>query len=242
MTADQPRTSLGAHELIEARALPFRISIATSQQDLIDVVSLRSQAYARHNAPAAGRLKSLEEQDRGADAIVLLARSKLDAMAVGSVRVQTRVSKPLMVEGAMQLPYEVANANPVELMRGSISNGTAGRMVSASLAKASFLLCLYFDFSHVIVTCREPVNLMYRAYQFDELLSGEMIDLPYSPGVKHKVLCLPMKDAVERWRSRNRPLFDFMLSTNHPDIQLDHAHAKRQLDRAAAMKLQSVET
>ncbi len=219
---------------MEARSLPFTILVAISEQDLIDLVSLRSQTYSRHNAPGAGRLKFFEEQDRGADAVLLLARSKLDGTAVGSVRVQTRVSRPLMVESAMQLPDEVARANPVELMRGSIRNGTAGRMVSASLAKASFLLCRQFDFSHVIVTCREPVNLMYRAYQFDELLSGEMIDLPYSPGAKHKVLCLPMKDAPERWRSRNRPLFDFMLNTRHPDIQVDQAYVKRQLGVAAA--------
>jgi hypothetical protein len=137
-----------------------------------------------------------------------------------------------MVESAMRLPEEVAGANPIELMRGSITNGTAGRMVSASFAKASFLLCRQFDFSHVIVTCREPVDLMYRAYQFDELLSGALIDLPYSPGARHKVLCLPMHEASERWRLRNRPLFDFMLNVDHPDIQVDHEHVGLQLGRA----------
>jgi hypothetical protein len=137
-----------------------------------------------------------------------------------------------MVESAMRLPDEVAGANPIELMRGSITNGAAGRMVSASLAKASFLLCRRFDFSHVIVTCREPVDLMYRAYQFDDLLSGELIDLPYSPGARHKVLCLPIREATERWRSQNRPLFDFMLNTDHPDIQLDYEHIQVQLARA----------
>ncbi len=243
LTAEEPQPPLSANDAIEVRSLPFKVLVATSEQDLIDLVCLRSQTYSRHSAPGAERLRSFEEQDRGADAVLLLARSKLDGTVVGSVRVQTRVSMPLMVEGAMRLPHEVASANPVELMRGSIRNGTAGRMVSASLAKASFLLCRQFNFSHVIVTCREPVNLMYRAYQFDELLSGEMIDLPYSPGAKHKVLCLSMSEAPDRWRSRNRQLFEFMLNTHHPDIQVDHAHVKRQLSRAASTsELQSAET
>ena len=240
LTAYEPRPPLDAIKPMEVRSLPFRISVATSEQDLIDLVGLRSQTYARHNAPGADRLRSIEEQDGWADALLLLARSKLDGTAVGSVRVQTRVRRPLMVETAMRLPHEVASANPIELMRGSIRNGTAGRTVSASLAKATFLLCSQFGFSHVIVTCREPVDLMYRAYQFDALLSGEMIDLPYSPGAKHRVLCLPMTEATARWRSQNRPLFDFMLQTSHPDIQIDHAHVQRQLDRAVtASELQT---
>lgn len=233
MTADATQPPLDGRKAMEVRFLPFKIAIAASEQDLTDLIRLRSETYTRHNAPGADRLRTKEEQDGCADAVLLLARSKLDGTAVGSVRVQTRVRRSLMVEEAVRLPDEVASATPIELMRGSIKNGTAGRMVSASLAKATFLVCRQFGFSHVIVTCREPVDLMYRAYQFDELLSGEMVDLPYSPGAKHKVLCLPMSEATDRWRARNRPLFQFMLETSHPDIQVDHAHIQRQLRRAA---------
>jgi hypothetical protein len=117
---------------------------------------------------------------------------------------------------------------------------SACAVLSASFAKASFLLCRRFDFSHVIVTCREPVDLMYRAYQFDDLLSGELINLPYSPGARHKVLCLPMRVATERWRSRNRPLFDFMMNTDHPDIQIDYEHIQVQLARARTASPQAL--
>jgi hypothetical protein len=139
-----------------------------------------------------------------------------------------------MVEIAMRLPEDVVAGNPIELMRGSITNGDAGRMVSASLAKTTFLLCRRFSFSHVIVTCREPVDLMYRAYRFDELLDGELIDLPYSPGARHKVLCLPMNKAAERWEQQNRPLFEFMMNIEHPDIQIDYDQVSQQLTWAEA--------
>ena len=212
-------------------SLPFVVRLASAERDLLDVVSLRSQTYSRHNAPAARLVRTPEDQDLRGDGVVLVARSKLDGTAVGSVRVQTRVHRPLMVESAMQLPDEVVAGNPVELMRGSITNGIAGRMVSATFAKATFLLCNRLAFSHVIVTCREPVDLMYRAYLFDELLGGELIDLPYSPGARHKVLCLPMDKATERWQRHNPPLLDFMMNMEHPDIQVDYEQIQQQLAR-----------
>ena len=82
-------------------SLPFVVRLASSERDLLDVVSLRSQTYSRHNAPAARLVRSPEDQDLRGDGVILVARSKLDGTAVGSVRVQTRVHRPLMVESAM---------------------------------------------------------------------------------------------------------------------------------------------
>ena len=103
--------------------MPFRIRVATSDADLAELVSVRSNAYARHNAPGAANLRVAEKQDTDQDAILLLARSKLDGAALGSVRVQTRLLKPLMVESAMTLPPDVSAGAPIELMRGSVQNG-----------------------------------------------------------------------------------------------------------------------
>ena len=137
-----------------------------------------------------------------------------------------------MVESAMTLPPEVSRGSPVELMRGSVRGGTAGRMVSAALAKASFLITLELRFTHIIVTCREPVDSMYRAYQFDDLLGGRMINLPYSPGAQHRVLCLPVAEAADRWRTNNVRLNEFMLGTTHPDIRLDFDAVRERLRKA----------
>ena len=169
-----------------AQPLPFSVSIARTLEDMAELVGVRSTSYSRHNAPGAARLSSAEEQDHGNDAILVMARSKLNGSVVGSVRIQTRLLRPLMVESATSLPAEFINGRPIELMRGSVRNGVVGRMVSAALAKASYQVSKTCDFSHIIVTCRDPVHLMYRAYQFDDLLDGVMIDLPYSPGAKHK--------------------------------------------------------
>ena len=216
-----------------AQPLPFSVSVARTTEDLAELVGVRSTAYARHNAPGAARLSRAEEQDHGDDAILVMARSKLNGCVVGSVRIQTRLLRPLMVESATPLPAEFINGTPIELMRGSVRSGVVGKMVSAALAKASYQISKTCDFSHIIVTCREPVHLMYRAYQFDDLLDGAMVDLPYSPGAKHKVLSLRIREAEARWIERNPALFRFMVLTPHPDIAIDYDYVFHRLKNAA---------
>lgn len=220
--------------------LPFEIRVATTPCDIAELVSVRSETYARHKAPGAEFLRAAESQDGAPDAILLVARAKIDGGVVGSVRIQTRLTRPLMVESAMTLPSDITSCAPVELMRGSVRGGTAGRMVSGALAKASFLMAIELGFTHIIVTCREPVDSMYRAYRFDDLLGGQMINLPYSPGAPHRVLCLPVAVASDRWSRENLPLHAFMMGTVHPDIRLDFELAKDGLRRAAESK-ESVE-
>jgi hypothetical protein len=198
---------------------------------LAELVAVRSAAYSRHNAPGAEQLKVAETQDRSPDVILLIAKSKLDDAVLGSVRIHTRLAGPLMVEAAMTLPGHVLERAPVELMRGSVKGGASGRMVSAALAKACYLICVELRFTHIIVTCRVPVDSMYGAYQFDDLLGGKMISLPYSPGAQHRVLCLPIAESATRWQQRNGALFDFMLSTVHSDIKLDYELIRQRLKR-----------
>lgn len=209
--------------------LPFSIKVAQSTADLHELVELRYEAYSRHRAPGAERLISPEEQDRGDDAVLLLARSNFDGSVVGSVRIQTRLARALMVESAMQLPADIARGAPIELMRGSVKNGVQGRLVAATLAKASFQIAEKCGFSHIIVTCRTPVNFIYRAYCFDELLDGEFIDLPYSPGAKHQVLSLPVIDARFRWQEQNPSLYRFMVESPHPEIEIDYDFISQKL-------------
>ena len=214
--------------------LPFRVTAACTVKDVTELVKVRSETYLRHAAPGADRLRVPELQDYGNDAILLVARSKLDDAVIGSVRIQTRLVRPLMVESAMELPVEIVNDAPLELMRGSVRGGAVGNLVSSILAKASYQVSRACAFGHIVVTCREPVNLMYRAYQFDELMAGAMIDLPYSPGAKHKVLNLPVKDAEFRWRAQNLPLYVFMVETSHVDIAIDYDYVFSRLQRCVA--------
>lgn len=221
-----------AGHLGKTKRLPFEIHVASTARDITELVSLRSATYGRHKAPGADLLTVAEAQDSAPDAILLIARSKVDGAVLGSVRIQTRAAGPLMVESAVNLPLEMVRGQPIELMRGSVRGGAAGRTVSAALAKASFLIASELRCTHIIVTCREPVDSMYRVYQFDDLLYGGMIHLPYSPGVQHRVLSLPVTEAVGRWREKNAALYDFMVDTVHPDIQLDFEAIKSKLTEA----------
>ena len=216
-------------EVVPESRLPFDIRVATSTRDIDDLVALRSETYAKHGAPGAHLLKVAEAQDGALDAVLLVARAKIGGGVLGSVRIQTRAVRPLPVEGAVEFPPALTKASPIELMRGSVRGGSAGRLVSAALAKASFLVATELGFSHMLVTCRQPVDLMYRTYRFDDLLEGQMISLPYSPGALHRVLCLPVDQAPARWQLDNPALLEFMLGVRHPDLLLDFDLIRRRL-------------
>jgi hypothetical protein len=209
--------------------LPFVVSVVTSARELDEAVAVRSSAYERHNAPGAAKLREAEDDDGRADVVVLIARQKLDRRVIGSIRIQPNFTQPMKFERSAPLPVHLQGRRAVELMRLGVAHGTPGRMVTAALAKASYLICRRSGVEHAYVAGRRPVDAIYRSYQFDDLLDGRKVELSYAPGALHSILCLPVDQAEERWRSRNYPLYSFMVLTQHPDLAIDDPEVRRRL-------------
>lgn len=209
------------------QGLPFVVSVVSSASELDEAVAVRSSAYERHNAPGAARLRDAEDDDARADVVLLIARQKLDGRVIGSIRVQPNFAGSMKFERSAPLPADLTGRRGVELMRLGVANGTPGRMVTAALAKASYLICRRNGVEHIYVAGRRPVDAIYRSYQFDDLLDGRKVELSYAPGALHSILCLPVRKAEERWQSRNYPLYSFMVLTHHPDIAIDDREVRR---------------
>ncbi|WP_176067565.1 N-acyl amino acid synthase FeeM domain-containing protein [Piscinibacter koreensis] len=205
------------------------MSIVTTASELEEAVAVRSSAYERHNAPGAAKLREAEADDSRPDVVVLIARQKLDGRAIGTIRVQPNFAEPMKFERSAPLPAHLKGRRGAELMRLGVANGTPGRMVTAALAKASYLICRKSGVEHIYVAGRRPVDAIYRSYQFDDLLDGRKVELSYAPGALHSILCLPVRDAEERWRTRNFGLYSFMVLTHHADIALDDQEIHRRL-------------
>lgn len=203
--------------------LPFTVSVADTRTDLAEIVSLRSAAYSRHNAPAADKLRSPEEDDWRDDIVLLVARSKLDGGIVGTIRINPNLAAPMSLESATALPARFAHARCVEFMRLGVSSGGAGRLVTSALAKASFYICAASQIDYIFVASRPPVDIVYRRYCFDDLLEGRKVELPYAPGAAHSILCLPVREAESRWMGRSPGVHQFFVETHHPDLELDFA-------------------
>ena len=201
--------------------LPFTVSLVTTQSELARAVAVRAHAYLRHNAPAADRLRVAEDDDLRDDTAVLVARSKLDDGVLGTIRINPNRNAPMKFEASVELAAPHTEARCVEFMRLGVMNGSSGRLVTAALAKASYYACVAAGIDYIFVASRPPVDLVYKAYQFDDLLQGRTVELPYAPGAQHSILCLPVAAAEERWRSRSRMVHRFFVETHHPDIQVD---------------------
>lgn len=201
--------------------LPFTVSMVASSEELASAVATRFGAYDRHGAPGAAALREPESDDHRGDVIVVIARQKIDGRVIGTLRIQPNFEKSMRFEESVTLPPAHVGRRSVELMRLGVLNGSPGRMVTAALAKASFLICQTWAVDFVYAAGRRPVDAIYRSYQFDDLLNGGTIEISYAPGAKHSILCLPLAEAKTRWQERNFALYSFMCLTHHPDIRIN---------------------
>lgn len=220
----------------ERHLLPFTVNLVTSNEDLADAVAVRASAYLRHNAPAADKVRDGEEDDYRDDVALLIARSKVDGSALGTMRINSNLARPLWLESVMPLPASLSRSRCVEFMRLGVLNGSNGRLVSAALAKASYQICRAVQMDYILVCSRAPVDALYRGYLFDDLLDGAKLDLHYAPDVPHRVLCLPVAEAQDRWRVRSRAVHRFFVETEHPDIDIDYEEIARRFPAPAAKK------
>lgn len=223
----------GILNLRQRHSLPFTVKVVTTKSELDSVVALRSAAYLRHNAPAADKVRFPEEEDEREDAVILVARSKLEGGVVGTMRINSNLNTPLQLESVMALSVPFNQSRCAEFMRLGVVSGSSGRLVSSALAKAGYEICVAMKMDFVFVCSRPPVDTMYRGYKFDDLLKGEKLDLHYAPGVPHFVLCIPVAEAPARWLLDSGPVYRFFIETEHPDLEIDYDEVQRRFARRA---------
>jgi hypothetical protein len=206
--------------------LPFTVKIATSDEDLEKVVKLRHDAYARHAPEMAAKFQTIEEADR-CD-IVLLAESKFDGSALGTMRIYTNQDSPLPIESVIEMPHEMRGKRLVGASRLAIKGAGGSRMVRDALLKAFCLVCDQMQMDFAVISARIPVDRMYEKLDFKDIREqDELIPLPYAANVPHRVLVSEFKTFYSRWTEANHPLCDFFWNTTHPDIRVELADQRK---------------
>ena len=84
--------------------LPFTVRVVSDDATLNSAISIRQAAYGRHVPELAKLLGEPEAHDRDPDVVVLLAESKLDRVALGTMRIQSNQSHGLSLEQSVTLP------------------------------------------------------------------------------------------------------------------------------------------
>lgn len=212
-----------------SQRMPFTVRIAQSESELEQAVSIRHAAYARHVPALAELLRAPEAGDRDADATVLLAESKLDGAALGTMRIQTNRRRPLAIERSVALPAWLRHRTLAEATRLGVCSGRIGHVVKTLLFKAFYLHCRRIGVDWMVIGARAPLDRQYEALLFQDVFPGRgFVPLAHAGNIPHRILGFEMATAEARWREASHPLYDMFCRTQHPDIDLrERAAAER---------------
>jgi len=225
-----PALALGEAANREARPnreerLAFSVRLVRNDGDLAKAVHVRHAAYARHMPEFAEKLRTAESIDSEPGVAVLLAESKLDGAALGTLRIQSNAHMPLKVEQSVTLPRWMRDRPLVEVSRLGIVGGSIGRLVKMMLIKAAFQYCEQDGIDWVIVAARAPLDRQYDQLLFEELYPEQgFIPMRHGNNIPHRVLGFEIETGEQRWTEANHPLLDFFTSVHHPDIDVRPAH------------------
>jgi hypothetical protein len=201
--------------------LPFTVRIAQSSTELEQAVAVRCGAYARHVPGFAETLQVAESMDSDDGVIVLLASSKLDGSPLGTMRIQTNCFNPLELENSLALPQWLASRRLAEAARLGVTKEKVGRLVKSILFKAYFQYCQLNDIEWMVITARSPVDRQYDRLMFDDVYPGMgYVPVHHVDNIPHRVMKFEIGTAQERWAEASHPMYDFVINTIHPDIDL----------------------
>ena len=201
--------------------LPFTVRLVHDSDDLDKAVQIRHSAYARHLPKFAETLKTAEREDTESGVTVLLAESKLDGSALGSMRIATNQFKPLALEQSIELPDWMRGRRLAEATRLGVTDGKGGRLVTTVLFKSFYLYCKQVGVDWMVIAGRSPIDRQYERMLFTDVFPGVgFIPLAHASNLPHRVMCSETATAEARWTAAKNPLFDFAFRTFHPDIHV----------------------
>jgi hypothetical protein len=201
--------------------LPFTIRRVEGNEDLLKAVHIRHAAYARHVTEFARTLALPEDCDYADDAVLLLAESRLDGSALGSVRIQANLQRSLHVEDSVALPAWLQGRRLAEVTRLGVGAGRIGRLVKIALIKACFQYCAQNGIEWAVVTGRSPIDRQYEQLLFTDVCEDKApVPLRHVGNIPHRVMAFEIATAEARWQAARHPLLDFFRRIRHPDIDI----------------------
>jgi hypothetical protein len=215
-----PGRPAAALDMAEER-LPFTVRVVRSEADLRKAVQIRHAAYARHVPEFAESLRSPEAYDAMDGVVVLLAESKLDGTALGTMRIQTNLYRPLTLEQSVTLPGWLADRPLAEATRLGVTDRLQGRAVKTVLFKAFFLYCQMQQIDWMVITARSPIDRQYERLLFNDVDPARgYVPLRHVGNLPHRIMSFEVGTAEARWAAAHHPLFDFIFRTHHVDIDV----------------------
>lgn len=208
-------------ELKEER-LPFTVRVVKNEEDMAKAIQIRQSAYARHVPEIAALLMKPEPFDYDDGSIVLLAESKLDGSALGSMRLQTNRYQKLKLEASVDLPDWLKGQTLAESARLGVVRSGIGRLVKTIMFKAYFMYCLREKIDWIVLTARPVLDKQYETLWFRDVFpESKYIPMKHDANIPHRVMALNVPTIEPGWKQAGHPLYDLFFKTVHPDIQME---------------------
>lgn len=201
-------------------ALGFVLELVNTTSDLLDACKVRAQAYGHHLPDMGRRLSEPDELDLAPGTTVFVCRDKADGRPVGTMRIQSSACGPLLMEGSVKLPAWLRARSRAEVTRLAVAVG-ADPLVRLSLWKASYLFCMANGIDWMVVGARnEALIRNYKRLGFVDLFGPEqLMPLAHTGGLPHRILAFDNVSADRHWRRIKHPLYEFVVQTEHAELQ-----------------------
>ena len=203
------------------RELPFRVRLARTHDQLSKAIGVRKQAYSKHLPTLSDVLGEPERADKYADSIVLLAESKDDAVALGTMRIQSNFKSPLDLESEIALPERFCGRPIAHVTRLGVLPQKNSSLIKLALFKALHRYCLALQIDWILATGIPPIDRQYDRLDFEDVFPDRpLIALRATGGIPARLLAWEVGNAERRAHNLSHPLYEFMFQTYHPDIEV----------------------
>ena len=206
---------------LETLALPFTVRVVRTEEHLSKAIGIRAETYSRHHPDLARNLEEPEAADRSPFSLVLLAESKADGSAVGTMRIETNTTTPHFVESLLPANSRFTGRTIAFVTRLGVYRGANAQLVKLAIFKALYRYCLACQIDWIIVAARAPMDRQYLKLSFTDVYpDGTRVQISNSGQVPARLLALETITAEQEWRSADHPLYGFMIKDFTPDIAI----------------------
>lgn len=198
--------------------LPVSVGIAEDERTLQEAISLRHAAYARHVPQIAQALTRPEQADLLGIAPVFVVQNKLDRGVVATMRAHVTDDGPTPMQKYIDLPAWLQSYRLSESLRFA-THPAGSRLATHLLFKAFYFYCLARAVDYMVVCARAPVDRIYDRLGFTDVFGErEYINMPHGGNLPHRVLMAKVQDFEPTWRAQKHPLYDFVFTIHHAEL------------------------
>ena len=201
-------------------SLPFRITLARTEQQLAKAVALRAMTFGRRSLELATILGKPDEVDYSENAVVLIAESKENSDCLGTLRIVSNLNQPLDLESHPEFPPNLVGRRIALAERLGVKAGKTGTLAKLALFKALHRYCLALQIDWIVVQATPPRDRDYRLLGFKPIMENAQVESLLSPGKVKVGLAMNVHSAEREFHDAGHHLYQFMIGTWHPDIEI----------------------